>query len=288
VSSTTIVSGEIDNQPRAVQYEVTDPVVAAKKNLVEATAFLELARIFKAMGLAKGAKEKVGEGIGRVDPIIRQSGTIPASLVEEAFRTKWDLLIAADDLKGAIDTCEMFNRLYPESPFVDRALMQIGRIKEERKLPREAILIYQRILGLPASQIKAEAQFRIAQATEKAGTLEQAIPYYTACAERYPDSPYAGESLGKLVDYHIEQKDNAAASELLEQVFQDYPDAQFLDSMLLKWVMVAYRSGNFQQAFDKCSQLLFEYPESSYAARARQILPKIEQRLKPAGEAAAQ
>jgi outer membrane protein assembly factor BamD (BamD/ComL family) len=58
--------------------------------------------------------------------------------------------------------------------------------------------------------------------------------------------------------------------------------------MLLKWVMVAYRAGNFQQAFDKCSQLLFEYPESSYAARARQILPKIEQRLKPAGDAAAQ
>jgi TolA-binding protein len=288
VTSVTVVSGEIDNQPRAVQYEVTDPVVAAKKNLVEATAFLELARIFKAMGLAKGAKEKVGEGIGRVDPIIRQSGAIPSSLVEEAFRTKWDLLIAADDLKGAIDTCEMFNRLYPESPFVDRALMQIGRIKEEKKLPAEAILIYQRILGLPASQIKAEAQFRIAQATEKSGTLEQAIPQYTACAERYPDSPYAGESLGKLVDYHIEQKDNAAASELLEQVFQDYPDAQFLDSMLLKWVMVAYRAGNFQQAFDKCSQLLFEYPESSYAARARQILPKIEQRLKPAGDAAAQ
>ena len=70
----------------------------------------------------------------------------------------------------------------------------------------------------------------------------------------------------------------------MEQIFQDYPDAGFLDAMLLKWVLVAYRSGDPQKAYDKCTQLLFEYPESSYAERARAILPKIEQKVKPAAE----
>jgi TolA-binding protein len=290
VTATTTVASEIDSKPRAVQYEVGDPVVAAKKSLVESSAFLELGRIFKAMGLVKGAVEKVGEGLTRIDPIIRQSGSLPASLTEEAFRTKWELHIVADDFTQAIQTCELFNRLYPESPFVDRALLQIGQIKEEKKLPDEAIRVYQRILALPASQIKPEAQYRIAQATEKLphpGAAEQAIVQYKLCAERYPESPFAGESLGKLVDYHIEKKDNTAANDLLDQIFQDYPDAQFLDAMLLKWVMVSYRTGDFQKAYDKCTQLLFEYPASPYAERARAILPKIEQKVKPAGEKAA-
>ena len=290
VTTTTTVASEIDSKPRAVQYEVGDPVVAAKKSLVESSAFLELGRIFKAMGLMKGAVEKVGEGLTRIDPIIRQSGAIPASLTEEAFRTKWELHIVADDFNQAIQTCELFNRLYPESPFVDRALLQIGQIKEEKRLTDEAIRVYQRILSLPASQIKPEAQYRIAQATEKLphpGAAEQAIVQYKLCAERYPESPFAGESLGKLVDYHIEKKDNTAANDLLDQIFQDYPDAQFLDAMLLKWVMVSYRTGDFQKAYDKCTQLLFEYPASPYSERARAILPKIEQKVKPAGEKAA-
>ena len=57
--------------------------------------------------------------------------------------------------------------------------------------------------------------------------------------------------------------------------------------MLLKWVMVSYRTGDFQKAYDKCTQLLFEYPASPYSERARAILPKIEQKVKPAGEKAA-
>ena len=67
-------------------------------------------------------------------------------------------------------------------------------------------------------------------------------------------------------------------------MFQDYPDASFLDSMLLKWVLVAYRSGDYTKAAEKCSQLLFEYPESPYAEKAKQIVPKIEAKQKKGKE----
>ena len=50
--------------------------------------------------------------------------------------------------------------------------------------------------------------------------------------------------------------------------------------MLLKWVLVAYRSGDVAKAYEKCSKLLLEYPESSYAEKAKQIMPQIEARLK--------
>ena len=292
VQTVVKVVGEIDNRPRASQDVVSDPVVKARKNLVEASAYLELARIFKSMGLLKGAKQKAIEGLERVDYVIRTSSPIPSDLKQQAFKTKWELHIASDDYDSAIATCSLFNRLYPDSPLVDDALMGIARIRLDSKNYTEAIRVLHRILELPKSQAKAEAQFRIAEATEasmagRTDGREAAVQQYKLCAERYPDSEFAGQSLAKLVDYHVEMRDFAQAGELLEQIFQDHPDASFLDAMLLKWVLVAYSSGDYAKARDKCAQLLFEYPGSSYADKAKQILPKIEAKLKSDTGAAA-
>jgi TolA-binding protein len=287
------VIGELDARPRATQDVVADPVIKAKRNLVEATAYLELARIFKSMGLVKGARAKCDEGLGRVEPILRMQTPIPSSLKEEAFKLKWELHIAAEDYPSAIATCKLFHRLYPDSPFVDQALLGIGKIRLENKEHAQAINVFREILRLPQSQAKAEAQFRIAEATEAqlvaqatargtplTGTPEAAIKQYKLCAERYPESQFAGPSLAKLVDHFVEAKDYTQANDLLEQVFQDYPDAQFLDSMLLKWVLVAYRMGDFAKAHEKCTQLIFEYPASGFAEKAKGILPKLEAKLK--------
>ncbi|MBM4030352.1 MAG: tetratricopeptide repeat protein [Planctomycetes bacterium] len=282
VTATIRVVGEIDSRPRATQNVVPDPVIRAKKDLVEATAYLELAKIFKSMGLTKGAKEKSIEGLDRVDAIIRIESPIPSALKEEAFKLKWELYIAQDNFPEAVATCRLFNRLYPNSPFVDQALMGIGTIKQDNLDYPEAIKVYQQILTMPNSQAKSEAQFRIAQCIEAQGEgkLEAAIQQYKLCADRYPESAFAGQSLAKLVDYQVENKDYAQADDLLTQVFQDYPDGDFLDGMLLKWVIVAYRMNDFQKAYDKCSQLLFEYPASPHAKKAKEILPKIEGKIK--------
>jgi len=278
------VGGEIDNRPRASQDVVSDPVIKTRKNLVEATAFLELARIFQSMGLMAGAKEKSAEGLDRVAFVIRAQKSVPVALQQDAFKLKWELHLAADDFAAAMATCTAFNRLFPDSPFADQALMGIGKIRMDNKQYRQAIEVFMKVLQLPKSQAKAEAQFRIAEATEAqhAGTIntEPAVQQYKLCAERYPDSEFAGASLAKLVDYYIETKDFSQATSLLEQVFQDHPDSSFLDAMLLKWVLVAYKSGDVAKAYEKCSKLLMEYPESSYAEKAKQIMPQIEARLK--------
>ena len=65
----------------------------------------------------------------------------------------------------------------------------------------------------------------------------------------------------------------------MERVFQDYPDASFLDKMLLKWVVVAYRMGNYPVAKTKVDQLLAEYPNSTLAAKARKFQGIIERKL---------
>jgi outer membrane protein assembly factor BamD (BamD/ComL family) len=284
--ATTRVVGEIDNRPRASQDVVDDPVVRSRKNLVEASAYLELARIFKSMGLLKGARQKADEGLERVEYIIRTSSPIPSELKQQAFKTKWELHLAADQFDRAIATCSLFNRFFPDSPMVDEALMGIAAIRLEAKEYGEAVRVLRQILELPRSQVKAEAQFRIAEATEaqqaqagQAGSRDAAIQQYKLCAERYPDSAFAGQSLAKLVDYHMELRDYVQANELLEHIFQDHPDASFLDAMLLKWVLVAYRSGDFAKARDKCAQLLFEYPGSPYAEKAKEVQPRLDAKL---------
>ncbi len=325
ISAAIAVVGELDGRPRATQNIVPDPVLRAKKLLVEATAYLELARIFRSMGLAKGAKEKALEGLDRVESILREQvgdaaaafaiplpqgqggrarSPIPPQLREEAYKLKWELHIVQDDFDNAIATCRLFNRLYPDSPFVDQALIGIATVRMERKEYTDAIAVYRQVLTLTTSQAKAEAQFRIAEATEAiaakalaarpAGATkapqqsEAAIQQYRICAEKFPDSEFAGRSLAKLVDYCVEQSDFARAEDLLEQVFQDYPDGSFLDSMLLKWVLVAYRRGDYAKAYDKCSQLIFEYPASEFAAKAKEILPKIEEKVKSKEKPAAE
>jgi TolA-binding protein len=298
--SSIMVAGEITSRLDTSVNFVADPVLRARKNIVEATAFLELARIFASMGLKKGASAKSAEGLERVDAVLKTEGPIPSSLKEEAFKIRWNLFLATEDYPRAMETCRLFNRLYPDSPFVDQAMMGIADIRMRNKEYGPAREVYSQVLRLANSMVKPEAQFRIAQAIEaeaaqraaaaaaKRGETEtavirpseHAIQAYKLCAERFPESQYAGQSLGKVVDYYIEAHDYSRADDLLEQVFQDYPDGNFLDSMLIKWVDVASRMGNNQKAYDKCSQLLFEYPSSPYAGKAKELLPS----LKPGAE----
>ena len=286
-------TGAIDTRPRATQDVVSDAVVRARKSLVEAAAYLELGRIFRSMGLMDGAKDKVKEGLDRVDAVVRMTLPIPADVRQEAFRLKWELHLVVDDFPSAMAACRLFNSLYPDSPFVDQALMGIAKIRMENKDYDDAIGVFNQVLALQKSMAKAEAQFHIAECIEakamlrlsqysnlnKLSAIEPAIQTYKQCAERYPESEFAGQSLAKVIDYHIDMKDYGQAGELLQQIFQDYPDASFLDAMLLKWVLVAYRGGDYQRAYDKASQLVFEYPASPYAEKVKEILPRIEARL---------
>ena len=172
----------------------------------------------------------------------------------------------------------------------DKALLKIGQAKAEGDNPGEAIGIFASITQLPKSALKAEAQFYIGDTLEKIATreaearntppsLSQAMNAYKACAEQYPNSPFAGDSLDRIANYYINAKDYARAIELMERVTQDYPDAGFLDKMLLKWVIASYRMNDLTTAKAKAEQLLSEYPNSKSSEKARTFLDTIDKKL---------
>jgi tetratricopeptide (TPR) repeat protein len=273
------VSGDIESHPVVMQNIVTDPVVKARKSMVEAKAYLELAKIFKDMGLLRQAFEKSDAGLERVDSIIKEGKAVPPKMQEEAFKLKWELYLAVENYESAIQTCTLFSRLFPNSVYMDEALLKTATGLMQIGEYNRADGVFGGILNLPNSSAKAEAQFRIAEIAEKQKRSD-AIQLYKLCAERYPNSEFAGKALEKVVDYLFEKKDYKQADEMLKQVFEDYPDANFLDSLLFKWVVVAYRTGDSAKAYEKATQLLSEYPGSKYAEEVKKILPKLEGKAK--------
>ncbi len=274
------VAGYIQEYAKAMTTVVNEPLLKTKKNLVEGMAFFELGKIFRDMGLREGAGEKCEEGLGRLNEIIAIKEPLPREKIEEAYQLKWRTEMVMSDYGAAIRTCREFNRKYPDSPLVDAALKEVGMIHMEKGNYRQAKEIFRQILNLANSQIRPEAQFRLAECQEKEKDLSSAIPAYQVCAERYPDSEFAGAALAKQVDHYFKAKDYVTANELLENIFSEHQDADFLDSMLIKWVLVAYKMGDFHKAYEKCSELVFEHPDSRFARKAQQILPKIERKIK--------
>lgn len=282
VTMVTPVAGEIDASPRSTQDVVNDPALRAKKFTVEGAAFLELSRIFYSMGLREGAMQRAAEGLTRVDDVIRISSPIPREQREDAFRLKWELHLVRREYNEAITTCRLFAQAFPDSPLVDEALLGIGKIQIEQNDYAAAIRTFNEILKLPDSLARPEAQYRIAEATERMSGIEAAIREYQTVSERFAGSPYAAEALRKMVKYHIDTRNISQANDLLQRIFEDYQDAEFLDEMLAYWYLVLYRMGDFQGALDKIRLLIYEYPSSPHAASAKSRLPVIEEAAKRA------
>ena len=278
ILAAVMVLDESQQDVEITQWVVKDVELKAEKHLIESQIHLRLGQIFKEVGLQQKADEKAVEGLDRIAEVIRLAinGNLPQATLEDAFHTKWDLLLVQDDLRGAVDTCNTLLRMYPESRIADRALLQIGKAKlaseYEADWP-EASAVFSAVLRLTQSELKAEAQFCLAQSFEKIAYAKQknvetrvlpqnSVLAYKACANTYPESAFAGQSLEKVVQFYIETEDYQRAVDLMELVFQDFVDASFLDVMLLKWAVAVHKMGNPELARVKLNQLIAEYPNS--------------------------
>ena len=297
------VSGSVNSGVTADQYVVFEELLKARKGSVEAEALAGLGEIYKDMGLDQRATLRAKEALGKVDPIIINRKKLPSDIVENAFRLKWESELIKDDFTAATATCLAFNRLYPESVLADQALMTLGRSLVDRGDFEQAVSVYGRVLQLENPISGAEAQFRIGEALQrqaeekiesedahnskwgKAGlskatalqnAMGAAIAAYRKTYQNYPESSFAADALGRVVRHYVDTEAFAQAADLLESVFNEYPDAAFLDEMLMLWAKVAYRMGDNAMAQTKLRQLIFDYPTSKQAGEARKMLSGLE------------
>ena len=277
-------------EPESIVSVANDPDTQARKLLIEAQLLHRWGSIFKDVGLDTSAYSKAEEGLVKVEEILQLTAreSVDRELLERSFATKWDLFLVQGKLNEAIATCQALVRLFPDTSLVDQAFMNIARARSESEDPQEkweAVNVYGQVIQLPESELKAEAQFRIAEVTEelikintKAGAQPKFAPAmveYQRCADTYPNSPFAGESFNKIINYHIGLRDYVRGVELMDRVTQDYPDAPWLDEILLKWGVVAFRMGNQDLAVQKFMQVLEQYPNGPSAGQASDFLRKL-------------
>jgi TolA-binding protein len=297
------VSGSVNAGVTADQFVVFEALLKARKESVEAEALVGLGSIYKDMGLESRAAQRATEALRKVDPIIMDRSKLPGDLVERAFKLKWESELLQDNFTAATATCLAFNRLYPESILADQALMTLGRTLAQKGQYQEAVDVYARVLQLQNPISAAEAQFRIGETLQKqaeaaseaadetnskwgkggltAATALQnrmggAIAAYRKTFETYPESSFAAEALGRVVRHYVDTEDFAQASALLENVFSNYPDAAYLDEMLMLWAKVAYKMGDAEMSKAKLRQLVFDYPSSKFVGDAQKKLSAME------------
>ncbi|MFU8893942.1 MAG: tetratricopeptide repeat protein [Luteolibacter sp.] len=300
--ATIQVAGSVSSGVTADQFVVFDELIKARKGIVEAEALVGLGGIYKDMGLTSRAADHARESLEKVDEIILNRTRLPGDIVENAFRLKWESELLRDDFTAATAACLAFNRLFPESVLADQALMTLGRSLTEQAEFDRAVEVFQKVLALENPISAAEAQFRIgnalqskaerdvaaegthgsrwtAQGLSPASALQArmapAIAAYRRTYEIYPESPYAADALGRVVRHHVETENFRTAADLLESVFADYPDASFLDEMLLLWANVAFRMNDNATARAKLQQLIFNYPTSPHVTEARSRLAAL-------------
>jgi TolA-binding protein len=297
------VTGSVNSGVTADQFVVFESLLKARKGSVEAEALVGLGEIYKDMGLDGRASQRATEALKKVNPVIVDRSKLPSELVEKAFKLKWESELLQENFTGATGTCLAFNRLYPESVLADQALMTLGKTLAQRGEYDQAVDVYGRVLQLQNPISAAEAQFRIGETLQKqaeeaseaadehnskwgAGGLDAktaklrrmgaAMTAYRKTYQAYPESSYAADALGRVVRHYVETEDYAQAAALLENVFADYPDAAFLDEMLMLWAKVAYKMGDSEMAAAKMRQLIFDYPTSNLAVEARKKLAALE------------
>lgn len=278
-------------EPQSIVSAAADPVLQSRKLLLEARLLHQWASIFKEVGLDAQASAKADEALVKVDEMetIAKRHAVPRDLVERRYAVEWDLYLVKGNLPKAIEICHKLLREYPDTLLADLAFLKIAKVRGESKNPREveeAARIYRSILAMPNAANKAEAQFRLAGILEKMARFREdpsrkpdytaAIAAYRLCAENYPQSAFAGEAFKRIVAWQIEKKDLERAEETLQRVFQDYPDAPWLDEMLLRWGIVCYRRGDIAAAREKFRRVLEEYPSGSAASQASSFLERLD------------
>ena len=81
-------------------------VINALRNMaqIEGQLLLQLSRIFKEMGLIEQANKRAEEGLEKIEEVLKinAEAALEHALLEDAFNTKWELLIVQDKIKEAI------------------------------------------------------------------------------------------------------------------------------------------------------------------------------------------
>ena len=267
---------------RVTKALISDRELRVQTQLKTAHALTNIGNRYKEFGLKKNADAKYEQALDLCDEIMAEASKLGGKLLEETYVQLWKIYYEMDKLELAAAMAERLQREFPNSGFVDDALLQLADVALKQQNFNRAIGIYQRLVLMQTSQLRGEAQFGIAQCYDKmaeqqpgeagkAQLFDRAFQEYKKVFDNFPESGRVGEAVAQMANYYYRQKDYARAVDIFETVLENHPDAKFLDVILFNYGRCLYRMDRKAEARKRFDQLIGDYPESPLAGDAKKI-----------------
>ena len=265
---------------RVTRTQINDAELALKTKLKTASALTQIGNQYRDFGLDAKAKLKYEEALGVCEEIAENARKIGGNLLEETYVQLWRIYFAMDRLNLAAAMSLRLQREFPESIYLDEAILQQDRVAQKSGDFARAVALYQNLTRLTKSQLRGEGQFGIGECYEamaavargnKEQAYERAFQAYKTVFDQYPESGRVGDAVAKMASFYYQKKDYARAVDVFEKVLSDYPDGNFLDVILFNYGRCLFRMDRKAEARKRFDQLIDEFPESQLAPEAKRI-----------------
>jgi TolA-binding protein len=266
---------------RVTKAEISDVELKIQTQLRTADALTQIGNRYKEFGLYLKAQDKYTQALTTCEEVAEDARKLKGSSLEQLYVQLWNIYFAMDKLDLAAAMCERLQQEFPNSGFVDDALLQLADVARKQGNLERAIGIFSRLVNMQTSQLRGEAQFGVAECYEAmagkaqgdaaAQLRDRAFQEFKRVYDQFPDSGRVGEAVAKMANYYYIQKDYARAVDTFETVLNNQPDAKFLDVILFNYGRCLFRMDRRGEAKQRFEQLLSEFPESPLAADAKKI-----------------
>ena len=266
---------------RVTKAEISDQELRIQTQLRTADALTQIANRYKEFGLHAKANEKYAQALAVCEEVADEARKLRGSLLEQLYVQLWNIYFAMDKLELSAAMCERLQAEFPNSGFVDDALLRLAEVARKQGNLERAIGVYSRLVGMQSSQLRGEAQFGVAECYETMASKAQgeaaaqlrdrAFQEFKRVYDQFPESGRVGEAVAKMANYYYIQKDYARAIDTFETVLNNQPDAKFLDVILFNYGRCLFRMDRKAEAQRRFEQLISEFPESPLAADAKKI-----------------
>ena len=280
ISSAKCIEGNVGGV-RVTKTRIDDEELRLRTELKTAAALAEIGNHYKEFGLADKAKSKYKEAIAVGEETAKSARKLKGRILEESYVGLWKIYFAMENYGAAAAMSRRLQNEFPESPFVDDAILQQASVAKERGDLKTAISLFRGLTTIKNSELRGEGQFGIAECYEKMaldagegkgqGYFEQAFRAYQGVYENYPESGRVGDAVAKMANFYYKKKDYRRAIDVFETVLEKHPDAGFLDVILFNYGRCLYRVDRKGDARRKFDQIINEFPDSNLAGEAKRI-----------------
>ena len=266
---------------RVAKAQISDENLRLRTKLKTAGALTKIGTHYKEFGLDAPARLKFQEALTVAEEAAERSRELKSLVLEQCYVQLWEIYFALDNLRLAVAMSQRLMREYPESTFIDDAMLKQAQNVRRQGGLKEAIALYGSLLKLSTSNLGDEAQFGIAECYEQmaqAETGSRAQSYYEKAFENYqkvyeqfPESARVGDAVARAANYFYQRQDFQRAIDVFEGVIANHPDANYLDVIYFNYGRCLYRTERKKTARQQFDLLVTEFPESKMAEEAKRI-----------------